>query len=70
MGAAITRPVAPGTYYVEVDGVGLDDPILGYSDYGSVGTYTLSVTGCAGDPSTPTPTPDADPHADPHADPT
>ncbi len=57
MGAAITRPVGPGTYYVEVDGVGLDDPILGYSDYGSVGTYTLSVTGCAGEPSPPTPTP-------------
>ena len=54
MGAAITRQVAPGTYYVEVDGVGLDDPVLGYSDYGSVGTYTLAVTGCGGDPSTPT----------------
>ncbi|KQZ67506.1 zinc-dependent metalloprotease family protein [Nocardioides sp. Root151] len=38
----------PGTYYVKVDGVGNGDPLAtGYSDYGSVGTYKLSITGCA-----------------------
>lgn len=37
-----------GTYYVKVRGVGNGDPLTtGYSDYGSVGTYTLSVDGCA-----------------------
>lgn len=37
-----------GTYLVKVDGVGNGDPLTtGYSDYGSVGTYTLSIDGCA-----------------------
>lgn len=37
-----------GTYYVTVRGVGNGDPLTtGYSAYGSVGTYTLSVDGCA-----------------------
>lgn len=34
-----------GTYYVSVDGVGVGDPLnTGYSDYGSVGQYTISGT--------------------------
>jgi PKD repeat protein len=34
-----------GTYYVSVDGVGKGDPLsTGYTDYGSVGQYTVSVT--------------------------
>lgn len=38
----------PGTYYVKVRGVGNGDPLkTGYSAYGSVGSYTLSVDGCA-----------------------
>ena len=56
MGASISQSLAPGTYYVEVDGVGLADPTLGYSDYGSVGRYTLAVTGCP-DSGTPSPSP-------------
>ena len=48
MGAAISASVPVGTYYLEVDGTGLSDPLFGYSDYGSVGRYTLSVSGCAG----------------------
>jgi hypothetical protein len=48
MGAALSQSVGPGTYYLEVDGTGLADPTYGYSDYGSVGRYTLSVTGCPG----------------------
>ena len=60
MGAAISQSLAPGTYYLEVDGVGLADPSLGYSDYGSVGRYTLAVTGCA-DSGTPSPSPSPSP---------
>jgi hypothetical protein len=34
-----------GTYYVSVDGVGFGNPLnTGYSDYGSVGQYTVSGT--------------------------
>jgi hypothetical protein len=37
-----TLPTA-GTYYVLVDGVGVGDPLVtGYSDYGSLGQYTVS----------------------------
>ncbi|MTV24709.1 hypothetical protein FTX61_04640 [Nitriliruptoraceae bacterium ZYF776] len=33
-----------GTYYARVDGVGAGDPLVtGYSDYGSLGAYTLTV---------------------------
>lgn len=43
--ASITATVPPGTYTVEVDGVGAGDPSQtppsGYSDYGSLGRYTL-----------------------------
>ena len=48
MDSAVAQSVAPGTYYLEVDGTGLADPTLGYSDYGSVGRYTLAVDGCPG----------------------
>jgi PKD repeat protein len=31
-----------GTYYLKIDGVGANDPVTnGYSDYGSIGQYTL-----------------------------
>jgi hypothetical protein len=40
---------ATGLIQIEVDGVGFGNPAAdGYSDYGSVGTYTLDVSGCAG----------------------
>lgn len=51
MDAAIKRTLTAGTYYVAIEGVGqgsLSDG-TGYSDYASVGTYTLSI-------SSPTPT--------------
>jgi PKD repeat protein len=36
---------APGTYFVTVDGVGKGDPLAtGYTDYGSIGQYTISGT--------------------------
>jgi PKD repeat protein len=44
--AALTANLATaGTYYVTVDGVGKGDPsTTGYSDYGSIGQYTISGT--------------------------
>jgi hypothetical protein len=45
LGAEVVRDLAPGTYYARVRGVGAGDPSVdGYSDYGSLGRYTLSVT--------------------------
>lgn len=41
----------PGPYYVRVDGVGQKNdtsPLTGFDDYGSLGAYTLSATGCGG----------------------
>ncbi len=63
LGATVSRSVEPGTYFVEVDGVGLDGS-LGYSDYGSVGRYTLTVSGCV------VPPPPAPPTASPSPAPT
>lgn len=43
--ATLTRTVAAGTYYVSVDGVGAGDvATTGYSDYGSLGQYTLGAS--------------------------
>jgi len=50
LGAAATVSASAGIYYVRVDGVGLGNPASGYSDYASLGRYTLTVTSC------PTPT--------------
>lgn len=42
--------VPAGTVYVRVEGVGYGNPqVAGYTDYGSVGGYRLTVNGCAGD---------------------
>ena len=50
-GAAVSLPSRPaGSLYVEVDGVGQGSmPSSGYSDYGSVGRYTVTVSGCSSD---------------------
>ncbi|MFL6105841.1 MAG: fibronectin type III domain-containing protein [Marmoricola sp.] len=49
--AQVTVAAPPaGTIQVEVDGVGQSDPATdpdGYSDYGSVGSYHLTITGCS-----------------------
>jgi hypothetical protein len=49
MDAQVTVPgAAAGTYYAIVDGVGNGSPASGgWSDYGSVGQYRLTATGCA-----------------------
>jgi hypothetical protein len=51
MGASLTRTLAPGLYYVSLDGVGNGTSSTGYDDYGSLGAYTMAMTGCL-----PTPT--------------
>lgn len=43
--ASISASLAAGTYYVRVSGVGRGDPLAdGYTDYGSLGQYTISGT--------------------------
>jgi len=42
--ALITAEVPAGTYYLSIDGVGDGDLITGYSDYGSLGYYSISAT--------------------------
>jgi PKD repeat protein len=44
LSANLNTTVPAGTYYVRIDGVGTGDPSTGYSDYASVGQYTLSGT--------------------------
>lgn len=45
LAASLVYNVAAGTYYVSIDGVGLNDPKTnGYSDYASIGVYSLSGT--------------------------
>lgn len=45
LGASGTLNLAAGTYYVVVDGTGAADPLTtGYSDYGSAGEFTLTVS--------------------------
>ena len=61
--ATLTAQVAAGaSYTVSVDGVGAHDPATnGYSGYGSLGNYTVSITGAAADGTgggTPDPEPD------------
>lgn len=49
LNASVTTEVAKGTYYLWVDGVGAGDPTTatpananGYTDYGSLGNYTIT----------------------------
>jgi len=44
MDASLSLSVAAGTYYLQIDGVGTGDPTTGYSDYASLGQYTISGT--------------------------
>lgn len=37
----------PGQYFARIDGVGRGTATTGYTDYGSLGAYTLQVTGCS-----------------------
>ena len=42
-----------GAYFLRVDGIGNGTATSGYDDYGSLGAYTLSTTGCGGAPVEP-----------------
>ena len=45
LSASIITTVAAGTYYLKIDGVGKGDPLTtGYTDYGSLGQYSISGT--------------------------
>ena len=40
--AVVTESLAAGDYYVTIDGVGVNTPNNGYSDYGSLGQFSIS----------------------------
>jgi PKD repeat protein len=43
LGSTLSVPVTGGTYYVVVDGKGsTNDPLTGYTDYGSLGRFSLN----------------------------
>ena len=51
--SASAASLPSGQYYARIDGIGRGTPTNGYTDYGSVGAYTLQVSGCAGGPPPP-----------------
>ena len=57
LGASFSQTLAPGQYHLQVDGVGFGTAAsTGYSDYASIGAYTVQITtqvAAAGVPSTP-----------------
>lgn len=59
MAASLAATVSAGDYYLVVDGVGsTNDPLTGYTDYGSMGRYGLAGTWVdAGTPPPPPPPP-------------
>lgn len=61
MAATLSQSVASGAYFAAVDGTGSGPWASGYDDYGSLGAYTLTASGCDGSTPevvpTPTPTP-------------
>ncbi|MEH1839070.1 MAG: VCBS repeat-containing protein [Nostoc sp.] len=45
LSASITTNVVAGNYYLKIDGIGKEDPLsTGYTDYGSLGQYSISGT--------------------------
>ncbi|MBG0744952.1 MAG: hypothetical protein IV298_16105, partial [Cylindrospermopsis raciborskii KL1] len=45
LAASISVNISPGTYYLKVDGTGQGDPLVtGYTDYGSLGQYSITGT--------------------------
>jgi len=53
LSANITATINSGTYFLEVDGVGEGDLSTGYSDYSSVGIYSISGSYTLGDNNQP-----------------
>jgi IPT/TIG domain len=53
--AGVSTMVAQGTNYIRVRGTGRGSPLVdGYSSYGSLGAYSISVSNAAGPPAMPT----------------
>ncbi|MDR7087107.1 hypothetical protein J2X11_001946 [Aeromicrobium panaciterrae] len=52
LGATVGQSLTPGRYYLEVDGVAGGSLLDGYTNYSSVGSYSLTTTGCSA-PSAP-----------------
>ena len=44
--ATVTRTLPAGNYFLQVDGVGALTPATGYSDYGSLGRFTVQISPC------------------------
>jgi hypothetical protein len=44
LGAKISRKLAAGNYYLTLDGVGTLTPATGYSDYGSLGRWSVKIS--------------------------
>ncbi len=65
LASSLTLSLPAGTYSIEVDGAGVDDPGAdppsGYTDYGSLGAYTLVAAFDAAPPPPPPPPPPPDP---------
>ncbi|WP_052732542.1 carbohydrate-binding protein [Hymenobacter terrenus] len=56
LNTSLSVNVAAGTYYLSVDGTGAANPATdGYSDYASLGTFTISGTAPVGGTTTPEP---------------
>ncbi|GAB1646381.1 fibronectin type III domain-containing protein [Krasilnikovia sp. MM14-A1259] len=58
MDAAVSVTLPNGRYYAIVDGGGAQEggsgnPVTDYDDYGSIGAYTLTATGCTADATIP-----------------
>lgn len=71
MGASLTYSATGQVLYVAVDGVGNGTVNTGYDDYGSLGQYTLTASGCSAGPTpTASPTATASPTVTPTATPT
>ncbi len=71
MDAKVTVNLATGVYFLRVDGVGNGSPSgSGWSDYGSLGQYRLTSTGCEDVPTLPIPAPSQLPTPTPTPTPT
>lgn len=65
LGASITADLTAGTYTLSIEGVGARDPATtGYSDYGSLGAWTLSISGGTWTEVVTPPQPPAEPKAE------
>ncbi len=53
LSASLSYTLTPGRYFLQIEGVGKGDLTTGYSDYGSVGQYSVTGSYVQGTPSSP-----------------